>query len=116
QTNSNTITLNGGLIRNHIDVKLAGKGGNANVFGLYLVDKTQFVDNHIFVDHAMPNCTSRQLFKGIADDNAKAVFSGHILVRQDAQKTEAYQNNNNIQLTDTAGIFTHPFLEIFADD
>lgn len=115
-TQSNTITLNGGFIRNETNVKLAGTGANAEIYGLYLVDKNQFVDNHVFVDHMVSNCTSSQLFKGIADDNAKAVFNGHILVQQDAQKTEAFQNNNNIQLTDTVSINTHPFLEIYADD
>jgi Fe-S cluster assembly protein SufD len=115
-TRSNTITLNGGLIRNDTLVKMNGRGGESEVYGLYLVDRRQFVDNHVFVDHAVSDCTSRQLFKGIADDNAHAVFNGHILVRQDAQHTEAYQNNNNIQLTDTAAIDIHPFLEIYADD
>ena len=115
-TRSNTITLNGGLIRNETNVKLAGQGSHADIFGLYLVDKEQFVDNHVFVDHMISNCTSTQLFKGIADEKAKVVFNGHILVRQDAQRTEAFQNNNNIQLTDTVSIDTHPFLEIYADD
>jgi len=116
ETHSNTITLNGGVIRNETNIKLAGKGGHAGVYGLYLVDRSQFIDNHVFVDHAVSDCTSNQLFKGIADDNAKVVFNGHILVRQDAQQTEAFQNNNNIQLTDTAEISTHPFLEIYADE
>jgi Fe-S cluster assembly protein SufD len=115
-TRSNTITLNGGLIRNDTVVEMNGRGGESEVYGLYLVDRRQFVDNHVFVDHAVSDCISRQLFKGIADEEARAVFNGHILVRQDAQRTEAYQNNNNIQLTDTAAIDTHPFLEIYADD
>lgn len=113
---SNTITFNGGLIRNDTNVRLAGKGANADVLGLYLVDKDQFVDNQVKIDHLASDCTSNQLFKGIADDNAKVIFNGHILVRPDAQRTNAFQNNNSIQLTDTASIDTHPFLEIYADD
>lgn len=113
---SNTISLNGGLIRNGINVTLNKPGAQADVSGIYLVDKKQFIDNHIFIDHKAPNCTSNQLFKGIADDSAKAVFNGHILVERDAQQTVAYQNNNNIQLTETSKIDTHPFLEIYADD
>ncbi len=113
---SNTITLNGGLIRNETKLKMAGRGGTSEIYGLYLVDRKQFVDNHVTVEHAVSDCSSTQLFKGIADEEARAVFNGHILVAQDAQRTEAFQNNNNIQLTDTASVSTHPFLEIYADD
>ena len=113
---SNTIILNGGLVRNDINVVLNGKAANADVMGLYLVDKKQFVDNHIYIDHAVSNCTSSTTFKGIADEEARAVFNGHVLVRQDAQQTIALQNNHNIQLTNTSKIDTHPFLEIYADD
>jgi Fe-S cluster assembly protein SufD len=74
------------------------------------------VDNQVFVDHAFPNCQSSELFKGIVDDSARAVFNGHILVRPDAQKTNAYQNNKNILLTDKATVNSQPFLEIYADD
>lgn len=70
----------------------------------------------MFVDHASSDCTSNQLFKGIVDEYATAVFNGHILVAKDAQRTEAFQNNNNVQLTDTATVHTNPFLEIYADD
>ncbi|MBN2745339.1 MAG: Fe-S cluster assembly protein SufD [Bacteroidales bacterium] len=115
-THANTITFNGGLIRNDTRVKLAGKGSHADVMGLYLVDREQFVDNQVKIDHAVSDCTSNQLFKGIVDENGRAIFNGHILVQQDAQRTAAYQSNNNIQLTDTASIDTHPFLEIYADD
>jgi Fe-S cluster assembly protein SufD len=113
---SNTIILNGGLVRNDTNVLLNGKGSNADVIGLYLVDRKQFVDNHIYIDHAVSNCTSNTTFKGIADDDARAVFNGHVLVRQDAQQTLAFQNNHSIQLTNTSRIDTHPFLEIYADD
>ncbi len=110
------ISLNGGLIRNDIRVKLNGRGSNADVLGLYLMDKDQHVDNQVFIDHAQPDCTSNELFKGILDDHATAVFNGHILVRQDAQKTNAFQTNRNILLTDKATVNTKPFLEIYADD
>ncbi len=113
---SNTIVLNGGMVRNDTHVTLNGRGGNADVKGLYLMDGKQFVDNHIFISHAASNCTSTQLFKGIVDEEARAVFNGHTLVKQDAQQTLAFQNNNNIQLTNTSKIDTHPFLEIYADD
>jgi Fe-S cluster assembly protein SufD len=113
---TNAITLNGGLIRNDNHLLLNGEHCDANIFGVYLVDKDQHVENHVFVDHAFPNCTSNELFKGIADDSAHAVFNGHILVRKDAQKTNAYQNNKNILLTDKATVNAKPFLEIYADD
>jgi Fe-S cluster assembly protein SufD len=110
------ISLNGGLIRNDIRVKLNGRGSHADVFGIYLMDKTQHVDNQVFIDHAQPDCTSNELFKGILDDHASAVFNGHILVRKDSQRTNAFQTNRNILLTDKATINTKPFLEIYADD
>lgn len=110
------ITLNGGLIRNYSDVKLNGRGADANIYGLYLADKKQHVDNRVFVEHAVPDCTSNELFKGILDDEASAVFNGHVLVQRDAQRTNAYQQNRNILLTDKATVNTRPFLEIYADD
>lgn len=113
---SNAISLNGGLIRNNIFVALNGKGANANVYGVYLMDKKQHIDNYVFVDHKVSDCTSTELFKGILDDEASGVFNGHILVQRDAQRTNAFQNNKNILLKDTATIDTKPFLEIYADD
>ncbi|HLO89749.1 MAG: Fe-S cluster assembly protein SufD [Chloroflexota bacterium] len=113
---SNGISLNGGFIRNESYVKLAGSGSNADIFGLYLMDRGQHIDNQVFIDHATPDCTSNELFKGILDDNASGVFNGHILVRPDAQRTNAYQNNKNILISDKAVIDTKPFLEIYADD
>lgn len=113
---TNAITLNGGLIRNEAHVRLMGSGSNADVLGLYLVDKAQHVDNQVKIDHAVSDCTSNQHFKGIADDHANAVFNGHILVRKDAQRTQAYQNSKNIAITDKATVDAKPFLEIYADD
>lgn len=114
--NTYALTLNGGLIRNDTRVKLNGKGAGANVYGLYLMDRKQHVDNRVFIEHAVADCTSNELFKGILDDEASAVFNGHILVRRDAQRTNAYQKNRNILLTDKATVNTRPFLEIYADD
>ncbi len=114
--NTNTLTFNGGLIRNETRVSLNGSGADAKVFGLYLVDKEQHIENQVYVDHIAPHTTSFEQFKGIIDDNASAVFNGHIHVFRDAQKTEAFQSNKNILLTDTARVSTKPFLEIYADD
>ena len=113
---TNGITLNGGMIRNDIHVTLNGEHAEAHIMGVFLLVGSQHVDNQVFVDHAYPNCFSNELFKGILDDSASAVFNGHILVRRDAQKTNAYQNNKNILLTDKATVNTMPFLEIYADD
>lgn len=113
---SNGISLNGGLIRNESFARLGGRGSHADMLGLYLMDRNQHIDNQVFVDHAMPDCTSNELFKGILDDHASGVFNGHIMVRKDAQRTNAYQNNKNILISDKAVIDTKPFLEIYADD
>ncbi len=113
---TNTLTFNCGMIRNNIEVSLDGKGAHADVLGLYLMDKQQHVDNQIRILHNVAQCTSNELFKGILDDEASAVFNGYIHVKPDAQKTNAYQNNKNILLKPTATINTMPFLEIYADD
>lgn len=113
---TNTLSFNGGMIRNDNNISLDGEGCNTDVYGLYLMDKKQHVDNQIKVHHNKANCNSNELFKGILDDEATAVFNGHIYVAQDAQKTNAYQNNSNLLLTSKAKINTMPFLEIYADD
>jgi Fe-S cluster assembly protein SufD len=113
---ANTISLHGGLIRNNYNVKLNGEGCNNNTLGLYLTDRGQHIDSYVHIDHTKPNSVSNQLFKGVLDDFATGAFNGRILVRQDAQKTEAYQSNNNILLTDDAKMNTKPQLEIYADD
>ena len=111
-----SITLNGGHIRNHTEVRMMGEHCDVQAHGLYLNDQEQQVDNYIFVDHAFPNCQSRELYKGILDDTARGTFNGHVLVRDGATKTEAYQSNKNILLTDKAFVQTKPFLEIYNDD
>lgn len=113
---TNAISLNGGLIRNEANVLMNGRGGHADIMGVYLMDRNQHIDNQVFVDHAQPDCSSTEMFKGILDDHASGVFNGHILVRRDAQRTNAYQNNKNILISDKAVIDTKPFLEIYADD
>ena len=113
---SNTITLHGGLIRNNTNVLLNAEGCNNETYGLFMSDKNQHIDNYVNIDHAKPNCTSTQLFKGILDEQSTGAFNGRILVRQDAQKTLAYQTNNNILMSDEARMNSKPQLEIYADD
>ncbi|TSA25615.1 MAG: SufD family Fe-S cluster assembly protein [Bacteroidetes bacterium] len=108
---SHYLALNGGLLRNNTYVRFNGPFGHTNIYGIYLMDRKQHVDNYIAVDHASPDCTSSELFKGILDEQASGVFNGHILVRRDACRTNAYQNNRNLLLTDTARINSKPFLE-----
>ena len=115
-TSSNNMTLHGGLIRNSTYHYLGGEGAECNSFGLFLADKFQHIDNFVNVDHAFPNCTSNQLFKGVLDDMATGAFNGRIYVRPDAQGTLAYQRNNNILLTDDTKMDTKPQLEIYAND
>jgi Fe-S cluster assembly protein SufD len=111
-----TITLHGGLIRNNMHVILSGKGAENNLTGLFLADQEQHIDNSVFIDHASPDCTSNQLYKGILNHNATGAFNGKIMVRKDAQHTNAYQRNNNILLTNDAHMYSKPQLEIYADD
>lgn len=111
-----TITLGGSHIRNNIVVRMQGEGCHLEAYGLYLVDREQQCDNYIFVEHACPHCTSKELYKGIVDDAARARFNGHVLVQDGAVKTEAHMTNRNILLTDKAHVDTRPFLEIYNDD
>ena len=113
---SNNIILHGGLVWNNTYHYLVGEGAEAKSNGLYLIDKFQHVGNYVSIDHFVPNCTSNQLFKGVIDEMATGVFNGRIYVHPDAQKTAAFQRNNNILLTDDAKVFTKPHLEIYADD
>ncbi len=112
----NVITFNGGTIRNEFNIDLQGEGAHADVSGIYLMDKKQHVDNQLYIKHSAPNCTSNQMFKGVLDDKASAVFKGSVYVARDAQQTAAFQKNANILMTSEASIDTMPFLEIYADD
>ncbi len=111
-----TISLNGKIVRNDLRTKLNEEYAETYYNGLYLIDGESHVDNHTFVDHIAPNCHSNEFYKGIIDGKAKAVFNGKVMVRQEAQKTDAYQQNRNLVLTDDAAIYTKPELEIYADD
>lgn len=110
------LALGGGLVRNEVRVRFDGEGGEATVNGLYLGSGTQHLDNHTVIDHAQPHCSSHELYKGILRDQAHGVFNGKIIVREDAQKTDAKQTNKALLLSDSAIINTKPQLEIFADD
>ena len=112
----NVFSLNGGMIRNEIFDLMNGQGAWSDVRGLYLMDQKQHVDNQVNIYHNVPHCDSNQLFKGILDNEATAVFNGYINVKRDAQQTNAFQRNANILLTKTARIDTMPHLEIYADD
>lgn len=113
---SNTFTLGGALIRNNLNVELLGQNTNTYLNGLYPLNNKQHVDNHTFIHHVEPNCESHELYKGILDGNAKGVFNGKVLVDRIAQKTNAFQSNANILLSDNATINSKPELEIYADD
>ena len=111
-----TITLDGSLIRNNINVCLKAPHVESHLYGLYLADGKRHIDNHTLVDHAAPNCYSNELYKGVLAGKSTGVFNGKILVREDAQKTNAFQSNKNILLSPDATMNTKPQLEIFADD
>jgi Fe-S cluster assembly protein SufD len=114
--NQVTLTLDGQWVRNNLHFKMDGENCNSLLYGLYIPDGQQFVDNHSRVDHAKPNCYSDEKYKGILKDKSVAVFNGKIMVHLDAQKTNAYQRNQNILLSNDATVNTKPQLEIFADD
>ena len=99
-----------------LDVKLAGEGSEANIYGAYVCGGEEKVKIAVDMHHDLPHCNSRQLFKGIAGGTSRVDFYGKIIVAKDAQRTEAYQENHNILLTDGAKVDTKPQLEIYADD
>ncbi len=112
----NSLSFGGGLVRNNVTVVLDGDGGESVLNGLYLGTDKQHIDNHTTIDHAKPHCNSREFYKGILNGKSRGVFNGKIIVRKDAQKTDAKQTNKNLVLSDDAGIDTKPQLEIFAND
>lgn len=114
--NINTITTGGLLTRNDLVIRVNGENGLSNLNGLYFGNEKQHIDNHTTVDHRVPHCESNELYKGIVNDQAKAVFNGKVFVRRDAQKTNAFQQNANILMTDDATVNSKPELEIYADD
>ena len=111
-----TITLHGGIVRNNLRINMEGEGAETSALGLFLTDKMQHVDSYTVIEHSKAHCTSNQYYKGILDDVSTGAFNGKIHVHPDAQKTEAFQTNNNILLSDTARMHAKPRLEIYADD
>lgn len=111
-----TVTLDGGFIRNNLHIELDGQFCEAHMYGLYLPDGRQHIDNHTLADHRQPNSYSNELYKGVLFDQSVGVFNGKVFVRPDAQKTNAYQSCKNVVLSPGAKMNTKPQLEIFADD
>ncbi len=111
-----TVTINAKWIRNNLNISLNGKNCETHLNGLFALNNKQHLDSHTMVEHRMPNCESKQLYKGIVSDSSTGIFNGKIFVRQDAQKTNAYQSSKNILLSDNATINAKPELEIYADD
>jgi Fe-S cluster assembly protein SufD len=112
----NTITLGGELVRNNLNIRVEGQNCETNLNAAYVLKENQHVDNHTLVDHLVANCQSNELYKGVIDDRATAVFNGKVFVRQDAQKINAFQSNGNVLLSDDATVNSKPELEIYADD
>ncbi|MEJ7646753.1 MAG: Fe-S cluster assembly protein SufD [Chryseolinea sp.] len=116
RVNTFTFTLSGKLIRNTLHLALDGEGIESHMFGLYLISGDTIADNHTVVDHRKPNSYSNEIYKGVMDGHSKGVFNGKIYVRPHAQKTNAFQANRNILLSDSSTVNTKPQLEIWADD
>lgn len=114
--NTVTVSLNGGIVRNNLHAVMEAAHAEAHLYGLYFQRGDSHVDNHTVVDNAAPDCQSNELYKGILDNQSTGVFNGKIFVRKDAQKTNAFQSNKNVLLSDSASINSKPQLEIFADD
>jgi Fe-S cluster assembly protein SufD len=113
---SSTVSINGGFIRNNLNLILDGEYCDGFMYGLYVPNGRQHIDNHTMVDHRKPNSQSNELYKGILMDKSTGVFNGKIFVREDAQKTNAYQNCRNVIVSNEATMNTKPQLEIWADD
>ena len=113
---SHAFSIGGAFVRNDVSAYLGGEGCEATVNGLYLLEGKQHIDNYTLLEHAEPHCPSHELYKGILGDTSRAIFRGKIHVHQKAQRTDAYQQNENILLSDDARVNTKPQLEIYADD
>lgn len=111
-----SLAFGNALIRNDVNITLDDEAGECALDGLFVISGKQHVDHHTRIDHAKPHCNSHQLYKGVLDDSSRGVFNGKIIVRQDAQKTDAIQNNKNLLLSSKAEIDTKPQLEIDAND
>lgn len=111
-----TTPLESAWTRNNLHIKLAGEQAFAKLNGLYYLHDNQHVDNNTYVDHSVPHCDSSELYKSVLDDKSTGVFNGKVIVRPEAQKTNAFQQNSNILLSQDAQNFSKPELEIYADD
>jgi Fe-S cluster assembly protein SufD len=116
RVSAHTLALGGALVRNDAAVVLAEEGAECDLNGLFVAGGRQLIDNHTLVDHAVPHCTSRELYKGILGGAARGVFRGRVIVRPDAQKTHASQSNPNLLVGRRAEVNSKPQLEIYADD
>jgi Fe-S cluster assembly protein SufD len=112
----NTATFSGALVRNNLNIVVDASNCETNLNGLYLGKDKNHIDNHTIVDHKKPHCNSNEVYKGVLDNDSTGVFNGKVFVRQDAQITNAFQQNNNILLSDNASVNSKPELEIYADD
>ncbi|KJS07010.1 MAG: hypothetical protein VR77_02670 [Flavobacteriales bacterium BRH_c54] len=112
----NTAIFNGALVRNNLNIEVDASNCETNLNGLYLGKNKDHIDNHTVVDHKKPHCNSNEVYRGVLDDESTGVFNGKVFVRQDAQITNAFQQNNNILLSDNATANSKPELEIYADD
>jgi Fe-S cluster assembly protein SufD len=111
-----SLALGASIARNDINIAVNGEQCETMLDGLYIPTNDQLIDHHTFIDHAQPNCSSREIFKGIVSGSSRSVFNGKIFVRKEAQKTDSKQTNKNLLLSDKAIVDTKPQLEIFADD
>lgn len=116
RVNTYTFNLQGKLLRTNLHLVIDGEGIESHMYGLYLLKGNTLADNHTVVDHKKPNSMTNELYKGVMDDNSRGVFNGKIYVRPQAQKTNAFQANRNILLSEKATVNTKPQLEIWADD
>ncbi len=109
-------TFGGEMVRNNVTIVADGRNDESHMYGLFLGHGKSHIDNHTYMDHAQPDCFSNELFKGVLSDQSTGVFNGKIMVRQDAQRINAYQSNKSVVVSDSAQMYAKPELEIYADD
>lgn len=113
---TNCIQLSGSLLRNNVNIRLNGENIETHLNGFYMLNGKELYDNHTLVDHLVPHCNSNEIYRGILAGKSTGVFNGKVFVHPDAQKTNGYQSNNSILLSDDATMNSKPELEIYADD